>query len=227
MVRKDVIMITLENVTCTYESALALDQVSLHIEAGEAVYLIGPNGSGKSTLFKLLNGLIFPLRGTYSFKGTAMTAQKMKDLTFAKAFHQKMGYVFQNSEVQLFCSTVYDEIAFGPRQMGLVPDEVNQRVQACLDLLQLNHLVNRPPYQLSGGEKKKTALAAVLSLNPDVLMLDEPFNGLDEETRHWLCEFLVTLNKAGKTIITATHDHSLQKVLAGRTIQFTKDHRIQ
>jgi cobalt/nickel transport system ATP-binding protein len=227
LARKDGIMITLENVTCTYENTIALDDISLHITAGETIYITGPNGSGKSTLFKLLNGLIFPINGIYTFNGTAITAKQLKDVRFAKSFHQKMGYVFQNPDVQLFCGTVYDEIAFGPRQMGLVPDEVDSRVQYCLDMLHLKQLAERPPYQLSGGEKKKTAIAAVLALNPDVLMLDEPFNGLDKETRQWLCNFLVSLHQAGKTIITATHETTLQEILPGRTVRFTSEHTLE
>jgi cobalt/nickel transport system ATP-binding protein len=134
--------------------------------------------------------------------------------------------VFQNSDTQLFCADVASEVAFGPRQMGLSESEVSERVEDCLDLLHLQDFRRRPPYHLSGGEKRKVAIACVLALNPEVLVLDEPMNGLDPRTQRWLAEFLVDLNRAGKTLVTSTHNLELVQEISRRAVLFCEDHRI-
>ena len=169
-------MIALKDVSYSYEGIPALKKISLHIGKGESVALMGVNGSGKSTLLKLLNGIIFPDGGEYRFDGETITQKKMQDAAFSKRFHQRLGFVFQNSDTQLFCSDVYDEIAFGPRQMGMKETDVENRVQDCLALLNIEDFRHRQPYHLSGGEKKKVAIACVLALNPEVLIFDEPLN---------------------------------------------------
>lgn len=219
-------MIDIKEVYFSYEGVNALNNISLHIERGESVALMGPNGSGKSTLLKLLNGIISPDNGSYSFNGEEITHKKLQDAKFSKLFHQKMGFVFQNSDTQLFCTDVFDEIAFGPRQMGMAEDEVEKRVGDCLDLLNIRDFIHRPPYHLSGGEKRKVAIACVLALNPEVLVLDEPMNGLDPRTQRWLVEFLVKLNKAGKTLISSTHNLELVQEISGRAILFDEKHTI-
>lgn len=219
-------MLDFTDISYSYEGAPALSGVSFHIDAGESVCLLGPNGCGKSTTLRLLNGLVFPDRGTYDFDGETITPKKMKNNKFSKRFHQRIGFVFQDSESQLFCSTVYDEVAFGPRQMGMGEDEVKARVGDCLTLLDLNGFEHRQPYHLSGGEKKKVALAATLALNPEVLVLDEPMNGLDPKTEHWLANFLLALHRSGKTIITSTHDLELARKISGRALLFAPDHTI-
>lgn len=219
-------MIQLKNVCFSYESGVALNNINLKIEKGEAVALMGPNGSGKSTLLKLINGIISPDEGTYLLDGEAITRQRLKSDRFAKLLHQKIGFVFQNSDSQLFCSNVYDEIAFGPRQMGLTEEDVEKRVTDCLNLLDIRAFKDRVPYHLSGGEKRKVAIACVLSLNPDVLVLDEPMNGLDPKTQRWLVGFLEGLNRAGKTLITSTHNLELVQELSKRAVLFGEDHAI-
>ncbi|MDR0817695.1 MAG: energy-coupling factor ABC transporter ATP-binding protein [Clostridiales Family XIII bacterium] len=210
----------------SYDKAPALADISLNIEQGESVSLLGSNGSGKSTLLKLLNGLIFADSGTYRFDGEEITKKRLEDERFAKLFHQRMGFIFQNSDTQLFCADVYDEIAFGPRQMGHAEAEVRERTEDLLELLHLKGFEHRQPYHLSGGEQRKVALAAVLSMNPDVLVLDEPMNGLDPKTERWLAEFLVRLNESGKTIILSTHNIGLVQEISKRSILFSEDHRI-
>ncbi|MBP1737387.1 MAG: putative transporter, ATPase component, partial [Oscillospiraceae bacterium] len=145
---------------------------------------------------------------------------------FAKQFHQKIGFVFQNSDTQLFCATVYDEIAFGPRQMGMDEPQVKERVEDCLALLGLGGFEERQPYHLSGGEKRKIAIACVLALNPEVLVLDEPMNGLDPRTVRFLSELLVRLNDAGKTLITSTHRLELVREISSRAVLFQENHSI-
>ncbi len=219
-------MIYIKDVSCSYSEIKALNNISLHISKGEALALVGPNGSGKSTFLKLINGIITPDRGIYRFDGEEITHKKLQDTKFSKKFHQRIGFVFQNSDTQLFCPDVFDEIAFGPRQMGMEESEVRQRTEDCMDLLGIQDLKHRQPYHLSGGEKRKVAIACVLALNPEVIALDEPLNGLDPRTQRWLVEFLVKLNRAGKTIITSTHDLELLQVISYRSVLFDETHSI-
>lgn len=219
-------MIDIVNASYSYEGISALKDINLHIENGEAIALLGPNGSGKSTLLKLINGIVLPCKGLYKFNDEEITQKRLQDTSFAKAFHQKIGFVFQNSDVQLFCADVFDEIAFGPRQMGLSEADVEVRVNDCLDLLNIQGLMHRPPYHLSGGEKRKVAVACVLAMNPEVLVLDEPMNGLDPRTQRWLVELLTKLNKAGKTLITSTHNLELVQEISQRSILFDESHSI-
>lgn len=219
-------MIEIKDVSYSYPGLSALNRINLRIEKGDAVALMGPNGSGKSTLLKLINGIIFPDRGTYLFDREEINRKKLADTRFSKQFHQKIGFVFQNSDTQLFCADVYDEIAFGPRQMGLRESEVEERVNDCLSCLHIQDFRNRAPYHMSGGEKRKVAIACVLALNPEVLVLDEPMEGLDPRTQRWLVEFLVTLHKAGKTLITSTHNLELVPEISSRAILFDENHTV-
>lgn len=209
-------MIRLRDVCFAYDGVPALRHIDLQVRPGETVVLQGGNGCGKTTLLKLLNGLIFPEVGEYLFQGKPITEKTMKDSTFAKAFHRQVGYVFQNPDAQLFCPTVEEEIAFGPRQMGLPEEETARRVEDMLALLGLTALRERPPYHLSGGEKRKVSLACVLSMDPQVLVLDEPIAGLDEKTQAWLTEFLLALKGSGRTMVIATHNAQLAAALADR-----------
>lgn len=219
-------IINLSHISYNYEEVSALNDISLKIYAGELIFFTGPNGCGKSTLFKLLNGLIFPTKGEYYFDNKKIDKNTLQDNIFAKNFHKHIGYIFQNPDVQLFNATVYDEIAFGPRQMNLDEEIIHQRVNELLIYLNIQHLQDRPPYHLSGGEQKKVALAAILALNPDVLMIDEPLNGLDNKTRQWFKEFLIDFIKANKTILISTHEQELLSLPHSRIIKFNDEHTI-
>lgn len=219
-------LITIENISYSYEEIPGLKNISLGIDQGESVVLMGVNGSGKSTLLKIINGILFPDSGTYRFGGESITKKKLQDAEYSKRFHQRIGFIFQNSDTQLFCADVYEEIAFGPRQMGMKEEDVDQRVKDCVDLLEISDFIHRSPYHLSGGEKRKVAIACVLSMNPEVLVLDEPMNGLDPRTQRWLVEFLIKLNKAGKTLIVSTHNLELVQEISKRAILFNEDHTI-
>lgn len=219
-------IINLSHISYNYEEVSALNDISLKIYAGELIFFTGPNGCGKSTLFKLLNGLIFPTKGEYYFDNKKIDKNTLQDNMFAKNFHKRIGYIFQNPDVQLFNATVYDEIAFGPRQMNLNEEIIHQRVNELLIYLNIQHLQDRPPYHLSGGEQKKVALAAILALNPDVLMIDEPLNGLDNKTRQWFKEFLINFIKANKTILISTHEQELLSLPHSRIIKFNDKHTI-
>lgn len=216
-------MIELSEVTFKYKDVLALKDVSFNVKKGEAVALIGPNGCGKSTLLKLLNGIIFPKKGSYFFNSEEITKKKMEDEGFSRLFHKRIGFVFQNSDSQLFCSNVYEEIAFGPVLMGMSEDEVKIRVNDCMNLLDIADLKDRAPYNLSGGEKKKVAISSVLACNPDVITLDEPMNGLDPKTKRFLRELLIKLNESNKTIICSTHDFEYVSGLFKRAVVFSKE----
>ncbi|MDR0852622.1 MAG: energy-coupling factor ABC transporter ATP-binding protein [Clostridiales Family XIII bacterium] len=225
-------MIDLNGISYYYQgtdeslSRQALDDINLTINSGESVSLLGANGSGKSTLLKLLSGLIFAEEGSYAFDGEAITKKGLSVPAFSKRFHQRVGFVFQNSDTQLFCADVYDEIAFGPRQMNLGEEAVKERVSGIMETMELDGFEHRQPYHLSGGEKRKVAIACVLAMNPEVLMLDEPLNGLDPRTQRWLAELLVRLNEAGKTIIVSTHDLVFVHEISKRAVLFGEDHRI-
>lgn len=219
-------IINLSHISYNYEEVSALNDISLEIYAGELIFFTGPNGCGKSTLFKLLNGLIFPTKGEYYFDNKKIDKNTLQDNLFAKNFHKRIGYIFQNPDVQLFNATVYDEIAFGPRQMNLNEEIIHQRVNELLIYLNIQHLQDRPPYHLSGGEQKKVALAAILALNPDVLMIDEPLNGLDNKTRQWFKDFLIDFIKADKTILISTHEQELLSLPHSRIIKFNDEHTI-
>ena len=211
-------MIELNDISFSYYQDDVLNHFSLNIKEGESIAICGDNGSGKSTLLKLINGLIFPKTGYYKFDGVEITEKQMEISEYSKQFHQRIGFVWQNPDTQLFCSSIEEELAFGPVQMGLAEDEIQKRVNDTLELLDLTKLRDRPPYYLSGGEKKKTAIASILTMNPSVWTLDEPLSSLDRKTREWLIEFLQALKKAGKTIIFSSHESSLVEALADRTV---------
>ncbi len=204
----------------------ALDEVSLEIHGGEKVALLGANGCGKSTLLKVLDGVVFPDEGVYEAFGAKVTEANLEDEQFNRGFRSRVGFVFQNSDAQVFSPTVREEIAFGPLNMGLHRGVVDFRVADTLELLDIADLADRAPYQLSGGQKKRVAIASVLVMNPDVLLFDEPTAALDPRTAEWLVDLIVDLNRAGKTIVLATHDLDSLDVLADHCVVFSEDHRL-
>ena len=208
------------------EGIVALRGVSLSIEMGETVAVLGANGSGKSTLIKMLDGLIHPQEGRIEAFGEPLTEESLRDEKFAYRFRRRVGFIFQNSDAQLFSPTVRDEIAFGPLQMGLSVEETERRIRDVAALLDITRLLERPPFQLSGGEKKRVAIACSLAVNPDVLLLDEPTNGLDPRSQYALVELLVRLSAAGKTLITATHDLNIVPRIAARAFVFSEEHTV-
>jgi cobalt/nickel transport system ATP-binding protein len=208
------------------EGVVALRGVSLTIGMGETVAILGANGCGKSTLIKMLDGLIHPLEGRIEAFGEPLTEESLRDEKFAYRFRRRVGFIFQNSDAQLFSPTVRDEIAFGPLQMGLSVEETEGRIRDVAALLDITRLLERPPFQLSGGEKKRVAIACSLAVNPDVLLLDEPTNGLDPRSQYALVELLVRLRVAGKTLITATHDLNIVPRIATRALVFSEEHTV-
>jgi len=221
----------LRNVSYSYAGNIdALKDISLEVGRGEKISIIGSNGSGKSTLLAILNGLIYPSSGEfYAFDNLISNEvfDTIKDNEFRFYFRTKVGFVFQNSDVQLFSPTVFEEIAFGPLQLNVPPEEVKSRVETMLDMMGITKLRDRSPHTLSGGEKKKVCIATVLVNNPDVLLLDEPTAGLDPRTQLWLIELLQDLGRTGKAIITATHDLDIIEKISNRAIVMGEDHRVK
>ncbi len=212
-------MIAMKDICFAYDDRVVLSHFSLEVTKGETVILKGPNGCGKSTLLKMINGLLFPEQGEYWFEGEAIHKKSLSDALFTKKFHQKIGYLFQNADSQLFHNCVEDEIAFGLVQMGKDAKEVQTRVEEMLALIGIENLRYRAPYHLSTGEKKKVALASLLVVNPKVIVLDEPISGLDLAAQEWMVAFLKCMKQAGKTIIIATHNEELAKELGDREIR--------
>ena len=219
-------MIKLENISFTYKNKTALDNVNVQINEGESIAIIGPNGSGKSTFLKLLNAIIFPSKGKYTFNNIEVDEEYLRDNKNLKSFHKRLGFVFQNSDAQLFCPTVFEEIAFGLMQMELSEEVVKERVNDCLNLLNIEKLKEEHPYNLSGGEKKRVAIASVLAMNPEVITFDEPMNGIDPKGKRFLRDLFIDLNNSGKTIICATHDFEYIQGVFNRAIVFSEDHKI-
>jgi cobalt/nickel transport system ATP-binding protein len=210
-----------------YDSQIpALDRVNMTVRPGEQVAILGSNGSGKSTLLKVLDGLYFPTQGSVLAFGKPLTEQAFRNDAFNFEFRRRVSLVFQDSDVQLFMPSVWDELAFSPLQLGLSHEEVKSRVETALRDLQIEKLRERAPHQLSGGEKKRVALASVLGLSPDVWLLDEPSAGLDPVSVSWLLSFISQQKEAGKTVITATHDLSIVETIAERVYVLGGEHQI-
>ena len=214
-------LIELRDVVFSYAGHTVVDGVSLQVDRGELVALLGPNGCGKTTIMRLINGLELADAGAYLFDGRVVDAAYLKDSAAAQKFHQRVG-----ADAQLFCATVGEEVAFGPAQMGLPADELERRVRDAMGLFQVADLADASPYQLSGGQKKRVALAAVVSMNPDILVLDEPTNGLDEDSCDIVVNFLLAYVAAGKTVLMSTHHQDLVRRLGARAIYIDRYHHV-
>jgi cobalt/nickel transport system ATP-binding protein len=221
-------IISLNNIDYSYYGKIpALKNINLSVKKGEMFSIIGLNGSGKSTLLHIINALIFPDSGSVLFDGNHVTEKSLADKSFGTELRQRMGYIFQNPDIQLFCPTVFDELLFGPLQLNLSLDEAKERAEQTLAYLGIGYLRERPVYMLSGGEKKRVAIAAVLTMNPDVLLVDEPLSSLDPKTQTFFIELLLDLNQAGKTIIFTTHQLDLIEHLQPRVAVLSNEHTIR
>ena len=197
----------------SYGKIAALNGLDLKVFAGERLAFLGANGSGKSTMLRLLDALYFPSGGELRYQGSALTEEQFEQENFAFQFRRDVALVFQNPDVQLFCPTVYEEVAFGPLQMKWTKETIRARVSETLELLKISHLTDRVPHHLSGGEKKKVALASALILDPKVILLDEPAAALDPRSQMQIIDFLIGWAGQSKTIVTATHDlHTLEDI---------------
>lgn len=210
-------LIKLEEIFFSYNERPILRDLNWELFEGEKVGLIGPNGSGKTTLLYIIMGLLKPQKGKIEILGKLR--EKEKDFIEVR---QKIGLLFQDSDSQLFCPTVKEDIAFGPLNLGKSRKEVLALVERICEFLGIKHLIDRPIYKLSGGEKRLVALATVMAMEPVCYLLDEPSNGLDEETKKRVIEFLK--NRAS-TYLIVSHDKEFLKEVVNK-IYFLKDGKI-
>jgi cobalt/nickel transport system ATP-binding protein len=203
----------------------ALAGIDLRVCRGEMIALLGANGCGKSTLLKLLDGLYAPSEGQLRVFGEEIK-NVQDDSEAAHRFHRQVGLVFQDPDIQLFSATVGDDVAFGPLQLRLPLPEVRRRVESALTQMDILDLRDRAPFELSGGEKKRAAIATVLALEPDVILLDEPTASLDPRTKWVLVNIIRALGEQGKTIITATHELDIVPHIANRVVVIGEDRRV-
>ncbi|TFF91818.1 ABC transporter ATP-binding protein [Candidatus Thorarchaeota archaeon] len=194
-------MIQLEDVHYVYDGLYpALRGVSLEIDDGESIAIMGSNGAGKTTLLKHLNGLLRPQRGHVFLDGEDASQYSVAQLS------RQIGLVWQNPDHQLFLESVQKEIVFGLKNLGYDEQEINDKTARTLERLALSHLAERSPFSLSGGERKRVALASVLAIEPRILALDEPTIGQDARQKERLAKMLNTMKHEGRTVIVVTHD---------------------
>jgi cobalt/nickel transport system ATP-binding protein len=202
-------IVEIQDLRYTYpDGTKALRGVSLRIVHGESVALVGANGAGKSTLLKHLNGCLVPEAGTVRIGGFPLTPKTLSQV------RKTVGMVFQDPDDQLFMPLVREDVAFGPLNLGLPPEEVEERVRQALETVDASHLADRPPYRLSAGEKRSVAIASVLAMEPSILVMDEPSSHLDPRARRQLIRLLSSFRH---TKIIATHDLDLALDLCPRT----------
>ena len=205
--------VSISNLKFTYEGGVqALAGMSLDVRKGEYVAIVGGNGSGKTTLAKNMIGLLKPTNGTILINGVSVQGQKVASLA------RFVGYAFQNPDHQLFCSTVLEEIRFGPRNLGCPENELESRTQRALDAMDLAHVKDKAPFSLTLSERRRVTIASVIAMDPQVLILDEPTTGLDMRESDALMEGIGKLNRNGKTIILITHDMKLVAKYARRVV---------
>lgn len=193
--------ITISNLTYRYQDGTeALKNVSLQIPIGKKVALLGPNGAGKSTLLHHLNGLKLPEEGSIEVMGVPLTKKS------AHSIRQKVGLVFQDPDDQVFSGTVWEDVQFGPRNLKMAEEEIEEVCQVALGSVGMLEFKDKAPYHLSFGQKKRVALAGVLAMKPDIVILDEPMSYLDPAGQDDVAGLLQGLNFMGKTIILSTHD---------------------
>lgn len=197
----------------------AVVDVDLAVGRGERLVILGANGCGKSTLLKIMNGLIRPEAGCVEAFGEDVTSV-VDDPAAARRLHRRIGLVFQDADVQLFSPTVWDDVAFGPLQMGWEEGEVRRRVEGALDLMEITDLASRAPYELSEGEKKRASIATVLVLDPEVLLLDEPTANLDPRSKAVLVDLIARLGEEGKTVVTTTQELEIAPAVGSRAVVF-------
>ncbi len=219
MVGDNLKVIRAENVYYHYpDGSVGVEDITLDIDEGERVALLGANGSGKSTLIFLLSGLLKPSRGRVEIFGM------VPDKKNIELIRRRVGVVFQNPDDFLFNPTVRDELAYVPRQLEWSEKKIEETVRKYASVFGLEGILNKPPFRLSGGEKKKVEIASVLVFEPDILMLDEPTANVDGRTRRFIVEMLKDYSG---TLILATHEIDIVRQLADRIVVLNLQHRVE
>jgi cobalt/nickel transport system ATP-binding protein len=198
-------ILSARDLTFSYGDVTGLDKLSLDVSEGRRLAIVGANGAGKTTLLLHLNGTNRPLSGAVLLRGEPV----VYDRAGLTALRTAVGLVFQNPDDQLFAGSVYQDVSFGPLNIGLTEDVTRGRVEEALEALEITHLRERPTHMLSYGQKKRAAIAGAVAMRPDVLILDEPMAGLDPSGAWHLMGLLTRLHEAGTTLVVATHDMSL------------------
>ncbi|CAF31040.1 ATP-binding cassette domain-containing protein [Methanococcus maripaludis] len=194
------------------DGTVALNGINFKAEKGEMIAILGPNGAGKSTTFLHFNGILKPSNGSVILKGEAIKYDNKSLLNVRKT----VGIVFQNPDDQLFAPTVEQDVAFGPMNLGLSKEEIEKRVKDSLKAVSMEGFERKPPHHLSGGQKKRIAIAGILAMNPEIIVLDEPTSGLDPMGASQIMKLLYELNRQGITIIISTHDVDLVPIYANK-----------
>lgn len=194
------------------DGTVAINGLNFKAEQGEMIAILGPNGAGKSTTFLHFNGILKPTKGTVFVKEKPIKYDSKSLLEVRKT----VGIVFQNPDDQLFAPTVEQDVAFGPMNLGLSKEEVEKRVKESLKAVSMEGFEKKPPHHLSGGQKKRVAIAGILAMNPEIIVLDEPTAGLDPLGASQIMKLLYELNKNGITIIISTHDVDLVPIYADK-----------
>jgi len=226
-INMDKVIFELENVSYSHSGKFpALRSVDLTVKSGDKIAILGANGTGKSTLLELLDGLIFPQSGSIKIFSKKLSERDFDNEEFAREFRKKVGFVFQNPDVQLFCPTVEEDIFFGPLQLGVDLNKVQARFDRIVEKLHIKHLIKRMPHQLSLGEKKKVSIASVLVIDPEVLLLDEPTAGLDPRTCRELIDLIDEYHAQGRTVITAMQDLHIVPDMADKVFILNEENSI-
>lgn len=217
------LMIELINISFSYNPKIVLKDINLKINKGERAVLLGSNGCGKTTLFKIIDGLLFPKEGKYFFNNLLIDKNFFNKNENTKIFRSSVVMLFQSPDVMLFNPTCFDEIGFGLRQLGKKEEEVKEKVSYWLDVLGIKKYEKIPPFELSGGEKQKLAIASILAIEPSLVLLDEPMANLDPKSQGEVLELLYDLPI---TTFISTHNLSMAQELGERAVVLSEEHQI-
>ncbi len=204
-------VIEVKEASYTYpDGTVGVRNANILVRRGESIALVGPNGSGKSTLLKMIDGLLVPSKGDIWVFGKKLTRANVRNL------RRNLGFLFSNPDDMLFSNTLREDIEFAPAQLGVPKEEAEKRIGELVARFHLQHLLDKPPFRLSEGEKQRGALASILALDPEILLLDEPTSRVDASSKSMVVDLIQRLNRRGKTILVASNDLDIIPYIASR-----------